>query len=62
MSERALCAGCWEYWEYRYCRTVWLGELDCVLCCDCEELRGPRVAYILETEERLALSLRGETL
>jgi hypothetical protein len=62
VSERALCVGCWEWREYRYSRTVWLGELDCVLCSDCEELRGPRVAEILETEERLALSLGGERL
>jgi hypothetical protein len=31
VSERALCVGCWEWREYRYCRTVWLGEL--AVCC-----------------------------
>jgi hypothetical protein len=62
VSERALCVGCWEWREYRDCRTVWLSGLFPVICSDCEELRGPRVAYILETEERLALSLRGERL
>jgi hypothetical protein len=62
VGERALCVGCWEWREYPVCRTVWLSELDCVLCADCEGRGGPRVERVLELEERLAVRLRGERL
>ena len=62
MSERALCVGCWGWRPSPSCRTVWLSELDCVLCAECEARGGPRVERVLLLEDRLAVRLRGERL
>jgi len=56
------CRYCWTYVPDSECRTVWLLELFPVICADCEARREPRVARLLELEESLALSRRGERL
>ena len=56
------CRYCWTYVPDSECRTVWLSGLFPVICADCEARREPRVARVLELEERLTVSLRGERL
>jgi hypothetical protein len=56
------CRYCWTYVPDSECRTVWLLELYPVICRGCEARREPSVLRLLDLEERLAVSRRGERL